>query len=105
MQKLMSLSALAMLLGGALPGCAVYEKCGLHGCPGDADTTARVHALFDQHPVLEPPNLLHVQTIDHVVYLTGLLDTDLERQIAESVALQAVGVTKVVNSIGLSGSR
>jgi osmotically-inducible protein OsmY len=89
----------------ALPGCAVYEKCGLHGCPGDADTTARVNALFDQHPVLEPPNLLHVQTLDHVVYLTGLVDTDLERQIAESVALEAGGVTKVVNSIGLTGSR
>jgi osmotically-inducible protein OsmY len=105
MQRLMSLSAFVMVLAAALPGCAVYEKCGLHGCPGDADTTARVNALFDQHPVLEPPNLLHVQTLDHVVYLTGLLDTDLERQIAESVALEADGVTKVVNSIGLTGSR
>jgi osmotically-inducible protein OsmY len=101
----MSLSAFIIVLAAALPGCAVYEKCGLRGCPGDADTTARVNALFDQHPVLEPPNLLHVQTLDHVVYLTGLVDTDLERQIAESVALEAGGVTKVVNSIGLTGSR
>ncbi len=101
----MSLSAFVLVLASALPGCAVFEKCGLHGCSGDADTTARVHALFDLHPVLEPPNLLHVQTLDHVVYLTGLVDTDLERQIAESVALEAVGVTKVVNSIGLTGSR
>jgi osmotically-inducible protein OsmY len=46
-----------------------------------------------------------VQTLDHVVYLTGLVDTDLERQIAESVALEADGVSKVVNSIGLTGSR
>jgi osmotically-inducible protein OsmY len=62
-----------------------------------------VHALFDQHPALEPPNLLEVQTLNHVVYLTGLVDTDLERQMAESVALEAKGVAKVVNSIGLSG--
>jgi osmotically-inducible protein OsmY len=105
MSKLMSLSAFFVVMAAALPGCAAYQKCGLHGCPGDADTTSRVNALFDQHPVLEPPNLLHVQTLDHVVYLTGLVDTDLERQIAESVALEAVGVTKVVNSIGLTGSR
>jgi osmotically-inducible protein OsmY len=101
----MSMSAFVIVLAAALPSCAVYEKCGFRGCPGDADTTARVNALFDQHPVLEPPNLLHVQTLDHVVYLTGLVDTDLERQIAESVALEASGVTKVVNSIGLTGSR
>jgi osmotically-inducible protein OsmY len=44
-----------------------------------------------------------VQTLNHVVYLTGLVDTDLERQMAESVALEAKGVAKVVNSIGLSG--
>ena len=52
MPKLMSLSPFIMLLAAALPGCAVYEKCGLQGCPGDAETTARVNALFDRHPVL-----------------------------------------------------
>jgi osmotically-inducible protein OsmY len=104
MPRLKSVAVSIIVLAAALQGCAVYEKCGLRGCPGDADTTARVNALFDQHPVLEPPNLLHVQTLDHVVYLTGLVDTDLERQIAESVALEAGGVTKVVNSIGLTGS-
>jgi osmotically-inducible protein OsmY len=90
---------------GTLPGCAVYNKCGFAGCPGDAQIAANVTALFDQHPVLSPPNLLYVQSVDHVVYLNGVVDTDLEREIAGSVALQAVGVTKVVNSIGLSGGR
>ena len=94
-----------ILLGGAsLDGCAVYRKCGFAGCPGDAKITAGVKALFKQHPALEPPNLLTVQTLDHVVYLYGIVDTDLERQIAESVALQAPGVAQVVNSIGLSGN-
>ncbi|MGO8855829.1 MAG: BON domain-containing protein [Steroidobacteraceae bacterium] len=95
----------AIILAGALSGCAAYMKCGFDGCPGDAEITANVRALFSQHPVLEPPNLLNVQTLDHVVYLYGLVDTDFEREIAESVALQAPGVASVVNSIGLSGNR
>jgi osmotically-inducible protein OsmY len=93
------------VLTGALAGCAAYRKCGFGGCPGDAAITVEVQALFQQYPALEPPNLLHVQTLDHVVYLTGLVDTDLERQMAESIALEAAGVVKVVNSIGLSGGR
>jgi osmotically-inducible protein OsmY len=93
----------AVILTGALPGCAAYTKCGFAGCPGDAEIAAEVRALFKQHPALEPPNLLTVQTLDHVVYLYGVVDTDLEREMAESVALQAHGVAKVVNSIGISG--
>jgi osmotically-inducible protein OsmY len=95
--------ALAVVLAGVLPGCATFRKCGFAGCPGDAEITAQVRALFDQHPALEPPNLLEVQTLDHVVYLSGVVDTDLERQMAESVAHEAKGVKKVVDSIGLSG--
>lgn len=97
--------ALAILLTCILQGCATYRKCGFGGCSGDADITARVNALLAQHTALQAPNLLQVQTLDHVVYLTGLVDTVFERQMAESVALQAPGVSKVVNSIGLSGSR
>jgi len=97
--------ALALILTGTLSACAAYRKCGFAGCPGDAKITADVRALFHQHPALEPPNLLNVQTFDHVVYLSGIVDTDLERQIAESVALQATGAARVVNSIGLSGGR
>jgi len=51
---------------------------------------------------LEPPNLLHVQTLDHVVYLTGQVDTELERSMAESLALNVAGVKRVVNSINFS---
>jgi osmotically-inducible protein OsmY len=97
--------AFTLVLASALPGCAAYKKCGFGGCPGDAEITAQVRALFDQHPALTPPNLLEVQTLDHVVYLNGVVDTDLERQMAESVAHEAKGVAKVVNSIGLSGGR
>jgi osmotically-inducible protein OsmY len=92
----------AVILAGSLCGCAAYRKCGFAGCPGDANITADVRALFNQYPVLEPPNLIYVQTLDHVVYLTGQVNTDAERILAKSVALQAAGVTQVVNSINLS---
>ena len=101
----LSTLSFGLLLTLALSGCAAYRKCGFEGCPGDAKITADVKALFQQHPILEPPNLLTVQTVDHVVYLYGLVDTDYEREIAELVALQAPGVGKVVNSIGISGGR
>ena len=107
MKRRLQLSAVALsvVVGGALAGCAVYEKCGVSGCPGDAEITAQVQSLFVKHPELEPPNILQVQTLDHVVYLTGVVDTDYQRQMAEIVARQAPGVTKVINSIGLSGGR
>ncbi len=97
--------AFAILLTGVLSGCTTFEKCGLSGCPGDADITAQVNKLLAQHPALQPPNLIQVQTVNHVVYLSGLVDTDFQQQMAQSVALQAPGVSRVVNSIGLSGGR
>jgi osmotically-inducible protein OsmY len=99
-------AAIAIVWLAVLAGCAVYEtyqKCGFAGCPDDQRITRDVQALLSQYPALQPPNLIDVKTLDHVVYLNGLVDTDLERQLAESVAAGAKGVTRVVNSIGLSG--
>lgn len=92
---------LACVLACAFPACSTYKKCGLAGCPGDAEISAQVQALFDQHPVLGAPNAISIQTLDHVVYLTGLVDTGQERAIAEEVARGVPGVTRVVNSIGV----
>jgi osmotically-inducible protein OsmY len=43
-----------------------------------------------------------VKTINGVVYLTGQVNTDLERENAGSLALQASGAARVVNSIALT---
>jgi len=51
---------------------------------------------------LEAPNLLQVQTIDRVVYLSGSVATGLQRRDAEAVANQVQGVSKVVNSIAVA---
>lgn len=96
------LVASAAILSGSLCACRTYEKCGIAGCPGDAEITADIEALFHQYPELEPPNLIYVQTLDHVVYLTGQVDTETERVTANSIALRAPGVKRVVNSINLS---
>ena len=94
--------ASAVILTGSLCACAVYEKCGFTGCPGDARITADVKARFNQYAALQPPNLIYVQTLDHVVYLTGQVNTDPERALAKAVAVQIPGVARVVNSINLS---
>jgi osmotically-inducible protein OsmY len=100
-RKLYGLSS-AVILVGALAGCATFDKCGLEGCAGDAKVTANVQTVFDQHPDLGAPGAVGVQTIDHVVYLDGFVATGLERDTAGSLAQAAPGVTRVVNSIAVS---
>jgi osmotically-inducible protein OsmY len=45
------------------------------------------------------PNAIAVQTLDHVVYLYGLVSSSLEIYTAESIARRVPGVTGVVNSM------
>ena len=89
------------LLAGALPGCALnnaFKKCGFHGCPGDAEITADVVLQFTHSSFLEP-NVITVQTLDHVVYLHGAVVSGLEIATAEEIASQVPGVKRVINSI------
>ena len=99
-RKLYALSA-AVVLAGALSGCATYEKCGLEGCTGDAKVTSNVQTLFNQHPELGAQGALEAQ---------GLLNEggDLfavrphRRLEVGSLAQSAPGVTQVVNSIAVT---
>jgi len=91
----------ALILTGCLSGCATYEACGFRGCAGDAEIRANIQASIDHNPALGP-NLITVQTLDHVVYLYGLVDTDFERQLAESAALDTPGAARVVSSIAVN---
>jgi osmotically-inducible protein OsmY len=94
--------AFALILTSALSGCATYRKCGIDGCPGDAKITANVQAQLDQHPELGGPNSINVETLDHAVYLDGLVSAGIESRTAESVALEVPGVSRVVNSIAVA---
>jgi osmotically-inducible protein OsmY len=100
-RKLCGLAS-GFVLTGVLAGCATYDKCGFEGCPGDAKVTENVQTLFESHPELGPPNSIQVQTLNHVVYLNGMVGEGLQSSEAESVALGAPGVTRVVNSISVS---
>jgi osmotically-inducible protein OsmY len=103
-RNLKPLYALASVffMAALLPGCAVERKCGLAGCPGDAKITADVQVMIDHHTDVGPPNSVHVQTLDHVVYLSGEVSEGNMKQTAETVALQSPGVTRVVNNIFVS---
>ena len=98
------LPTLIVVLAATLSGCAAYrdyEKCGYGGCAGDAQITTEVRAALNQHPVLGPPNQIYVHTLDRVVYLSGQVATDLQRETAESVARATPGASNVVDIIGV----
>ena len=86
-----------------LTGCATYRKCGFSGCAGDASITAAIEARLHENKAIEEWGI-KVQTLDHVVYLYGLVDTNLERNIIEATALEVPGVVSVVDSIGIRGN-
>jgi len=100
-QPILRAFAYFAVIAGTLQGCATYKDCGFGGCAGDAQITANVKTLLNQHPELAA-NSIQVQTLDHVVYLDGFVATGLESSTAESIAHQAPSVTKVVNSIAVS---
>ena len=94
--------SIALLSAYALFGCAVYDKCGLPGCPGDSKITQDVEASLNQHPELGAPNGIHVQTRNHVVYLSGKVSEGLMRETAEAIARHTNGVTEVEDDIYVS---
>jgi osmotically-inducible protein OsmY len=96
--KLTAPATIVLILIG-LSGCATNETCGTEGCASDSKITADVHAAFDQHPELGQPNLINVQTVNHVVYLTGHVSEGVMRSTAESVARQIKGVTRVEDTV------
>ena len=93
-------AALSFMISAA--GCATHKACSDRTCAADADTTATVSAAIAAHPDLGPPGLLQVWTVNHVVYLSGVVNSGYQRSVAESLASQTDGVTKVVNSISVS---
>lgn len=92
-----------LCLASCASGCdlaATYRKCGLSGCPGDAAITASIeHQLEGRSDVFA--NDISVQTLDHVVYVRGLVDTAVQRDTILTIARQAPGVERVVDSLVL----
>jgi osmotically-inducible protein OsmY len=96
-RKLVAALAVALMLS-VNSASATVRKCDSSDC-SDAKIAMNVQQLLDRHAELGPPNSIQVQSRNHVVYLRGIVDTGLEKWIAESVASEAPNVDRVVNSI------
>jgi len=95
----------ALIAVGLLSGCTTLnasQPCGSAGCGADARLTAAVQTSLDQHPELGPSGQLQVATLNRVVYLYGSVANDLQLAVAKSVAAEAGGDAKIVNSIVVS---
>ena len=104
MSSLLPVSILArsIFLTAAVSGCATYQGCGAGECKGDQKINSEVERLLDKHPELVGSIPITVQTKDRIVYLNGLVATDLQRDTAESVSLEVTGVAMVVNGIAVT---
>jgi osmotically-inducible protein OsmY len=98
----LSILAPSVFLTAALSGCATYQGCGAGECRGDQKINSEVKRLLNRYPELEGTIPVSVQTKDRIVYLNGLVATDLQRDTAESVAIEATGVAMVVNGIAVT---
>jgi osmotically-inducible protein OsmY len=98
------LSALSAALLGPLLGCATVRACTSDACVADAAISSQVEAAMAQHPALEAPNSVRVQTADGIVYLHGQVSTGLQREEAEELARQVPKVRQVVDSLRTTNS-
>ena len=78
-----------------LAGCAA-ETCQDHACSPDEKLVEAVKTNINQHSALLSDHL-RVQADHGVVYLYGLVSTNVELAEVEDVAKATPGVTKVVN--------
>jgi osmotically-inducible protein OsmY len=90
---------IALTFAAFLTACADNVTCGSVGCISDNKLSQDVQARLDAHPELGPPGNIRVEIHDGVTFLTGAVDTGLEKRVAESVATKTPGVKKIVSSI------
>jgi osmotically-inducible protein OsmY len=81
-------------------GCAAfqdYRKCAAGGCPDDARITTELKSRLDQRPDLAAD--VHVQTLNSIVYLSGQVTTDIQRDSAELMAREVPGVRGIIDNV------
>jgi osmotically-inducible protein OsmY len=72
-----------------------------HRVAEDAGIASSVEAALDASSVSDVTSSIQVQSIDHVIYLHGLVDSYPEKVLVQSIAAQTPGVLRVVNSLEL----
>jgi osmotically-inducible protein OsmY len=86
-------------LTATLSSCANDPRHGATEFVSQEKLSQDVEARLDSRADLGPPGSVRVEMHDSTVWLTGTVVSGLEKRLAESVARQTPGVTKVVNSI------
>ena len=99
--KYFVVTSAAFILGGTLCAWAGDPNSSRVGDPDDGKITADVKGAIAYHRELGPPNLIYVDTRNHVVYLSGLVINKLSEDSAVEIARQVRGVTRVVSTIGI----
>ena len=89
--------ASVVLMTGALSACVGIPARTPDASIADARISAIVQRVLDQHPDLEPPNIIRVQAVNRVVYLHGQVGSTFQLETAELVAAQAPDVARVEN--------
>ncbi|OIQ92366.1 BON domain protein [mine drainage metagenome] len=90
----------AALLPLLLAACGLRPPCGPQGCAADDALAAKVRAALDSHPALRV-NPLYVQVVGDAAYITGGVDSDLERQEVQEIAAAVPGVKTVDVSVSI----
>lgn len=96
----MALIVATVACASCVPGSM---KCDTQHCSADAEINEHVQAALYERRDLPMENVT-VQTIGSVVYLYGIVDTELQRELIEQTARDTTGVVNVVNSIGVRNS-
>jgi osmotically-inducible protein OsmY len=100
--RLTVLAFVAVLSGGA---CADFpgRKCESAECADDARISAEVKKQIDARSSLRFFGI-RVWTVDRAVYLDGMVDTEVDRGLAEDIARAVPGVKAVYDWTYLSGN-
>lgn len=101
-RRIQPLAVVALLALASLAGCAAQHKCPADSCADDAAITKKIEATLYENKAIATWDI-QVQTINHTVYLYGLVDTNVQRSFIEETAHKTPGVEKVVNSISIRG--
>jgi osmotically-inducible protein OsmY len=96
------MSFAAVLSAGA---CANFggRPCESEACVEDAKIRAEVSNAINARPSLRFFNL-DIQTAHRDVYLLGLVDTNVDRELAGDIARSVAGVEHVYNALELYGN-
>jgi len=100
---ILSTLAAAVLLSTALAGCSGSQSCPAGGCEGDALIKQRVEQMIYDNKAIQPFSIT-VQAKNGVVYLHGIVDTQLQKNILEEETAKIPGVKRVVNAISVRGN-